>query len=80
MAVVLEASTRVMHRKAHLRGLRGNLEMVEQADEIGVGPVVKYDEPGIHRVPLSLPLHIDGMGMATDPVGGLKYRNLVPAG
>ncbi|MNR24622.1 hypothetical protein D3C85_1417160 [compost metagenome] len=54
--------------------------MVEQADEIGVGPVVKYDEPGIHRVPLSLPLHIDGMGMATDPVGGLKYRNLVPAG
>ncbi|MNP77310.1 hypothetical protein D3C76_1747140 [compost metagenome] len=54
--------------------------MVEQADEIGVGPVVEHDEPGIYRVPLSLPLHIDGMRMATDPVGGLKYRNLVPAG
>ncbi|MNF09596.1 hypothetical protein D3C81_1810970 [compost metagenome] len=54
--------------------------MVEQADEVWVGPVVEHDEPGIHRVPLALPLHIDCMGMAADPIGGLKYRHLVPAG
>ena len=79
VAVVFGAAGRVMHREAHLGGLRGDAELVQQADEVGVGPVVEHDEAGVDGEGLALHLDIHRMGMAADPVTGLEQGDLVLA-
>ncbi|MNP76666.1 hypothetical protein D3C76_1739520 [compost metagenome] len=68
-----------MHRKAHLGRLRRNAQLIEQANEMRVGPVVEDDETGVQRIVLAAPPHIHGMGVATDPVGRFVHRDLMPA-
>ncbi|MNP17956.1 hypothetical protein D3C76_1104080 [compost metagenome] len=79
VAVVLQASNRVMHGETHLGRLRSDLELVEQPDELGVGPVVENDEAGIDCMALALPDHIEGMRVAPDPLLGFENRYFVLA-
>ena len=77
--VVLQPGAVVAYRKAHLALLSSNPEFVDQVDEIGVGPVVEDDKPGIDRRLLSLFFHVYGVGMATDISGRFKDLYVVVA-
>ncbi|MNH00735.1 hypothetical protein D3C79_599350 [compost metagenome] len=79
VTVVFQASDRVMHGETHLGRPRGDLQLVEQADEVWVGPVVENDEAGVYRMVFALPGHIDGMRMAADPLLGLEHCDFVLA-
>ncbi|MNN21320.1 hypothetical protein D3C81_1346370 [compost metagenome] len=74
VTVVLQASDRIMHGKTHFGRLRGDLELVEQANEVGVGPVVENDEAGIYCMALALPDHIEGVRVPSDPLLGFEHR------
>ncbi len=70
----------VMHRETHFRRARRHAQLVQQADEVRVGPVVVNNETGVHAVASALPIDIHGMGMAADPVVSFEHRNLMLAG
>ena len=53
-ARVLEAAAPVGDREAHVRGLGGDAELVEQRFEVGVVAVVEDDEAGVDPVGLVL--------------------------
>ena len=78
--VVFRAARRVAYRKAHLGRLVGHAELVEQADEVRVGPVVEHDKTGIDLVVAAVELDRNGAGMPADPALGLEYGHVVPTG
>ncbi|MNQ98037.1 hypothetical protein D3C85_1137110 [compost metagenome] len=77
VAVVFQAAVRIVDGKAHLGRARDDAQAIHQTDEVGVGPVVEDDETGVHGITLALPLDVDSMGMAADPVGCFKHGHLV---
>ncbi len=68
-----------MHGETHFGRLRGDFQVIEQADEVRIGPVIEYDEAGIYCMAFTLPDHIEGMRVAPDPLLGFENRNLMPA-
>ena len=75
-----QAAARIADGEAHFRRLGLNTKLLKQADEVGIGPVVEDDEPGVDGVTLLVDFDIDGVGMAADPVAGLKHRDFVTPG
>ncbi|MNF75885.1 hypothetical protein D3C84_579770 [compost metagenome] len=51
--------------------------MIQQANEVGVGPVVEDDETGVHGIALAVPFDVDSMGMTADPVSGFEHGHLI---
>jgi hypothetical protein len=78
-AVVLEVATLVGHREGHARGLRRDLDPLEQALEAGVVAVVEDDEARVHVVDAGLGLDRDGVRVAARVRAGLEHRDLVGA-
>ena len=52
--------------EAHLGGLAGDTEFVDQFDEARIGPVVVDDEAGIHGVVATIGLDVHRRGMSAD--------------
>lgn len=77
--VVGQAACRVVHREAHFGWQRGDPELVEQADEMRVGPVIEDDETGVDGVGRAATADIDRVGMPADPAVGFEHRHLMPA-
>lgn len=47
MTVILQATLRVMDRKAHLRFLAADPQLAQQADKVRIGAIVIHNESGI---------------------------------
>ncbi|MNF69191.1 hypothetical protein D3C84_510660 [compost metagenome] len=77
IAVVLETAVGVGDRKAHLRGFETHTQLAEQANEVGVGPVIENDKPGIHRITLTIDRHVFSVRMPAKTITGLKQGDLV---
>ncbi len=81
-APVLHAGELAAHREAHLAGLAGHVEALEQLDEVRVVAVVEDDEAGVDGVVLqgavgTGQLDVDGVGVAADPGAGLEDGHVV---
>ena len=76
---VLEPGAVVAQRKAHVARLGGHLELVQQADQAGIGPFVVDDEAGVHGQPALGQIERHGVGVAPRPVVGLEEGDLVVA-
>ena len=90
-ARVLEAAAPVGDREAHVRGLAGDPELVQQPFEVGVVAVVEDDEAGVDPVGLVLAVDLgpccewpptavarlvdDELVLAVQPVGGDEPRD-----
>ena len=75
-AVVLDQVIFGVHTEAHLAGLRGLTDLVEQLDEIGVSPIVEDNKSGINRERLTGFVNIDGIRVPADVRRGLKHRDI----
>ncbi|MNP12490.1 hypothetical protein D3C76_1047220 [compost metagenome] len=51
--------------------------MIQQTDEVGIGPVVEDDETRIDGKALTLYLNVNRMAMATNPVTRLEYGDIM---
>ena len=79
VAVVFGARLRIAHREAHLGGLRGHAQLIQQADEVGVGPVVEHNKTGVDGKAFALHFNVNRMAVAAHPVTGLKHSDVVLA-
>ncbi len=71
-AVVFQAGFCAGNAKAHGAGLRGHTQPRQQLDEVGIGPVVEHDEPGIDGVCPAVQRDRNSMGMSADVIVGLE--------
>jgi hypothetical protein len=60
-AVVFESAFLATYTEAHLAGLPGNTQFIEQRDEIRIGPIVVDDEAGVDRDLPARRLYIHGV-------------------
>ena len=67
-----EARARVGQGEGHVACLGGHFKLFEKANEVGVGPVVVYDEPRVHGVSAVPIFNIHGVGVAADVVVGFE--------
>ena len=79
-AAVLNAGHLIRDRKAHIARFAHDAEAVEQAHEIGVGPLVVDQEAGIERDVTAPQGDRDGVSMAAGSFVALKDRDVMVLG
>ncbi len=78
-AGVLEAAVAVGDREAHVRGLAGDPELLQQRFEVGVVAVVEDDEAGVDPVAALAAFDLDRVRVAAEPLACLIDGDLVLA-
>ena len=77
-AGVLEVAVLVADAEAHVRGLGGDAEAIEQPLEVGVVAVVEHDEPRVDVQRGVLLVDADGVRVPAGIRRGLEDRHVVP--
>jgi len=75
--VVFQSRALAFHAKAHIADLCFHTKPAQKFHEIRIGPVIKHDETGIHRIGLTGHIHVDRVGMASDIISSFKDRDLM---
>jgi hypothetical protein len=76
----LETRPLARHAEGHVAGLGGHTQLVEQAQEVGVRPVVADDEPGVDGVVARGEGHVEGVRVPAGAAVGLEQHDLVLGG
>ncbi len=61
----------------HVAGLRRDVQMPEQGDQIGIGLLVIHDEAGIDRYRAGRTVGLHGVGVTADPALAFENRDLM---
>ena len=65
----LQVALRKIDTERHLTGMGLDAEMLEQADQVGIGEVVVHHKSGIHRMGDAIQCHIHCIGVTTQIIG-----------
>ena len=77
--VVLEPGRLAAHAEAHVRGVGGDVEGVEQPAEVGIVRLVEHDEAGVDADRACALADAHRAGVSSRTRRSLEHRHLVPA-
>jgi hypothetical protein len=77
-AGVFEAAVFVAHAEAHRGRPAADPQLVEQGDEIGIGPVVENDKTRVDGEAPRTELHVHRRRVPAEALARLEYRDRVP--